>query len=60
MGEIAACAARMKGAGLLCGATVNLRIGPEAREKRRKAARSPKAAATLGAAISLIRWTHLQ
>jgi len=48
MGEIAGCAARMKGAGLLSGATVNLRVNPEAREKRRQTARSPKAGATLG------------
>jgi len=33
MGEIAACAGRMKGAGLLCGATVTLRIGPVAKRK---------------------------
>jgi len=64
MGEIEGCAGRMKGAGLLCGATVTLRVGPEAREKRRQAARSPKAGATLGATlgatISLIHWTHSQ
>ena len=33
MGEIAECAGRMKGAGLLCGATVTLRVGPEAKGK---------------------------
>jgi len=60
MGEIAECAGRTKGAALLCGATVNLRVGPEAREKRRQAARSPKAGATLGAAILLIHWNHFQ
>jgi len=47
MGEIAECAARRRGPGLHCGATVNLRVSPEAREKRRQAARSPKAGATL-------------
>jgi len=41
-------AGRKKGAALLCGATVNLNVGPEAMEKRRRAARSPKAGATLG------------
>jgi len=58
-GEIAECAARTQGAALLCGATVNLRVGPEAREKRRQAARSPKAGATLGT-ILLIHWTHFR
>ena len=48
IGEIAACAARRRCPGLLCGATVNLRVGPEAREKRRQAARSPKAGAMPG------------
>jgi len=60
MGEIAECAARMEGAGLHCGATVNLRVGPEAREKRRRAARSPKAGATPGTTILLIHWTHFR
>jgi len=60
IGEIAECAARTKGAGLLCRATVNLRVGPAAREKRRPAARSPKAGATLDAPILLIHWTQFQ
>jgi len=58
MGEIAESAARTQGAGLLCGATVNLCVGPAAREKRRQAARSPKAGATLGTIILLIHWTR--
>jgi len=53
-------ALRLKGAAFLCGATVNLHIGPEAREKRRQAARSPKAGATPGATTLLIHWTHFQ
>jgi len=34
--------------------------GPGVREKRRQAARSPKAGATHGATILLIQWTHIQ
>ena len=59
MGEIAECAARTKGAAF-CWATVNLRVGPEAREKRRQAARSPKAGTTPDATILLIHWTHFE
>jgi len=48
MGEIAGCAGRTQGAAFLCGAIVTWCVGPEARKKRRQAARSPKAGATLG------------
>jgi len=60
MGEITESAGRTQGAAVLGGATVNLRVGPAAREKRRRAARSPKAGATLDATISLIPWIHFQ
>jgi len=58
MGEIAQRAARTQGAAFVCGATVTLRVKPAAREKRRQAARNPKAGATLGTTILLIRWAH--
>jgi len=60
MGEISECAARMKGAALHCGATVTLRVGPEAREKRRQAARNPKAGATHATTILVIHWTDFR
>jgi len=41
-------------------ATVNLHVGPAAREKRHQAARSPKAITTLDATILLIHWTPFQ
>jgi len=48
-----------KALGCLAGQLGICASDPGRREKRRRAARSPKAGATLGTTILLIHWTHI-